>query len=344
MMKVELRSDNAVGVAPEMLAALAAANHGTELAYGGDTYTEHLHNLVREVFEHPSARVFPVTTGTAANSIGLSAMAPPWGAVLCQHNAHIIVNEGGATSMFGAGLVMKGLGGDSFKIDPAELESFLEATGWGDPHVSQPAVVSLTSPTEYGTVYQPKEVATVAEIARRWNLGVHMDGARFANAAARLGCSPADLTWRAGVDVLTLGATKNGAMSTDAIVSFDDAASEQLVYRTKRAGHTASKMRFQSAQLIAYLTDGLWLELAGHANRAMERLASGLGQLDVGFVNDPDVNILFVTMPPDAIDRLAESGVLFYRMDESTVRFVTAFATTDEQVDTAIALVGAALG
>ncbi|MDO5496083.1 MAG: beta-eliminating lyase-related protein, partial [bacterium] len=262
MNRVELRSDNSVGIAPEILEAIAAANHGSAMAYGGDSVTARLEARISEVFER-EARVFPVPSGTAANALGLSAMAPPWGAVLCHEAAHILTNEAAGTSMFGGGLAMVGMPGEGAKVSSAVVRERLERTGWGDPHESQPAVVSLTNATEYGAVYSPPEVAEVATAAREFGLKVHLDGARVANALAVLGCSAAEMVTE--VDVLSLGAIKNGAMSTDAIVSFDAAVSEQIVYRTKRAGLVASKMRFQSVQLMRYLEDGLWVRLASQA-------------------------------------------------------------------------------
>lgn len=341
MIRVELRSDNSVGVAPEILDAIAKTNRGSAMAYGGDPITDQLNALVSEVFER-DALVFPVVSGTAANALALSAMAPPWGAVLCHEDAHILTNEGASASMFGAGLAMFGLPGESSKLTPAVVRSRLERTGWGDPHESQPAVVSLTNATEHGAVYTPDEVAAVARAAREFGLAVHLDGARIANALAAIGCSPAEMTWRAGVDVLSLGATKNGVLSTDAIVSFDPAVSEQLVFRTKRAGHVASKMRFQSAQLVRYLTDGLWLRLAAQANAQMERLYSGLEKLGITARVAPAANLVFVDLPDGAADRLEAAGVAFYRMHSPTVRFVTSFATTEAEIDHALAVLGGA--
>lgn len=340
--RIELRSDNAAGAAPEIVAALVEANVGSALAYGGDACTARLTDRVREVFDNPDAAVFPVASGTAANSLALSALTPPWGAVLCHETAHIFVNEGGATSMFSGGAVMHGLGGPDFQVSVEALQTALDSVGWGDPHHSQPAVLSLTCPTDFGTVYAPKDVTALAEVAATRNLRVHLDGARIANAIASLGCDPADLTWRAGVDVFSLGAIKNGAVSTDAIVSFDPAVSEQLVYRTKRAGHVASKMRFQSAQLVAYLEDDLWLRLAGRANAAMARLGAGLADLGVEMVNRVDANMVFVRLPEAAIARLEESNLLFYRIAPGLIRFVTSFQTTDDDVDLALTRITAA--
>jgi len=333
---IELRSDNAAGVAPEILAAVQAANTGSALAYGGDDLTAHLHDVVREVFEHPTARVFPVTSGTAANALAISASTPPWGAVLCHPSAHIITAEGGATSLFGGGAVMQGVDGDHALIDPGHLKAALDAVRWGDPHESQPSVLSLTVPSDFGTVYRPDEIAVLTEIARERGLRVHLDGARLANAVAALGCTPADVTWRAGVDLLSLGATKNGALSAEAIVVFDDAIADQLVYRTKRSGHVTSKMRFQSAQLTAYLTDGLWLRLAGSSNRRMAALTAELEAIDgVRLAERVDVNMAFVELPAAAIHALAGSGLLFYRMGPTSIRLVTSWQTTEDDVTTA---------
>ena len=330
---IELRSDNAAGVAPEILAAVEAANTGSALAYGGDALTADLHDVVRTVFEHPTARVFPVTSGTAANSLGLSAAMPPWGAVLCHPSAHIITAEGGATSLFGGGAVMQGVAGDHALIDPARLRAALEAVRWGDPHESQPSVLSLTLPSDYGTLYRPDGIAELAAIAGERGLRVHVDGARLANAVAALGCAPADVTWRAGVDVVSLGATKNGALSAEAIVVFDDEIADQLVYRTKRSGHVTSKMRFQSAQVAAYLTDRLWLRLATNANEQMAALVAELVRINgVRLVERVEVNMAFIELPAAAIDAATESGVLFYRMGETEIRLVTSWQTTPDDV------------
>jgi threonine aldolase len=341
---IELRSDNAAGVAPEILTAVSAVNAGTALAYGADRVTEQLEAVVRSVFEHPGARVFPVTSGTAANALSLSSMSPPWGAVLCHDTAHILNTEAGATSMLGGGLSMRGVAGDDFRMHPDTLAEAFAATRWGDNHHSQPRVLSFTQPTDMGTIYSVAEIAALTAAAREYGLRAHLDGARLANAIVALGCSPADITWRAGIDVVSMGATKNGALSAEAIVCFDDAAADELVYRTKRAGHVTSKMRFQSAQLIAYLTDDLWLRLAADANQRMARLASGLAELGVGFLNRPDVNMLFAAVADDVATELERSGLLFYRIRPGVIRLVTSWQTTDDDVDRSLAAFAAALG
>jgi len=332
---VELRSDNAASVSPAILEAMAAVNSGSALAYGGDEVTAALEARVREVFEHPTARVFPVLSGTAANALSLSALTPPWGSVLCHETAHILSSEGGATSYLSGGAVMTGLAGEGYKMAPEALQAHLDGVRWGDPHHSQPTVLSLTSPSDYGTVYSVAEISELTGIAKTRDLRVHLDGARFANAVVATGAATADLTWRAGVDVLSLGATKNGALSAEAIVCFSDAPADELVYRTKRSGHVTSKMRYQSAQLLAYLTDDLWLRNARNANERMAELAAGLEKAGVRITNSVDANLAWVDLPEETADRLEAAGVLFYRLG-GQVRFVTSWQTTSEDVRTVL--------
>jgi threonine aldolase len=333
---IEFRSDNSAGVAPEILASLADATHGTALAYGHDVVTERLEQRVREVFEHDTARVFPVTSGTAANALALTALSPPWGSVLCHETAHILNAEGGATSMLGAGAVMTGVAGEDFRMTADSVRAALASVGWGDPHYSQPSVLSFTQPTDRGTLYPLDEIAELSAIARGSGLKVHLDGARFANALVALDCSPADLTWRSGVDAVSLGATKNGGLSAEAIVVFDEQAADELVFRTKRSGHVTSKMRFQSTQILAYLADDLWLRMARNSNQRMVQLAAGLAELPVEFLNRPDVNMLFVRISDEAADQLERAGLLFYRMGVETIRLVTSWQTTEADVAEAL--------
>ncbi|MFI5623136.1 threonine aldolase family protein [Nocardioides sp. NPDC051685] len=340
-MTVELRSDNAAAVSPAILEAMAAVNSGSALAYGGDEVTAALEKRVREVFEHPTARVFPVLSGTAANALSLSAMTPPWGSVVCHQTAHILGSEGGATSFLSGGAVMTGIAGEDYKMAPEALQTHLDGVRWGDPHQSQPAVLSLTSPSDYGTVYSPREITDLTAIAKTRDLRVHLDGARFANAVVATGATPADLSWRAGVDVLSLGATKNGALSAEAIVCFTDAPADELVYRTKRSGHVTSKMRYQSAQLLAYLTDDLWLRNARNANERMAELAAGLRTAGVRITNSVDANLAWVALPEETADHLEAAGVLFHRLD-GQVRFVTSWQTTTDEIRTVLRLLGAA--
>ncbi len=343
MNQIELRSDNTAAVVPEVLAAVTAANEGTALAYGGDELTARLETVVREVFEHPTARVFPVTSGTAANALSLSSLCPPWGSVLCHDSAHILNSECAATSMLGGGAAIRGIPGADFRMSADSLQEALDSIRWGDPHHSQPAALSFTQPTDMGTIYTLDDLAAVVAVGKTRGLRVHLDGARFANALVALDCSPADMTWRVGVDVLSLGATKNGALSAEAIVAFDDRAADELVYRTKRAGHVTSKMRFQSAQLIAYLTDGTWLRTAANSNARMADLSGGLAKLGVEFANRPDVNMLFAYVDDAVADQLEAAGLLFYRMGRGTIRLVTSWQTTSDEIEQALAAFESAL-
>jgi len=335
--RIELRSDNAAGVAPEVLAAVAAADHGSAMAYGGDQLTGRLHELVTETFGATTVSVWPVSTGTAANSLALAAMCPPWGAVLCHESAHILRNEGGATSMFTGGAVMRGVAGPHARIDPEALRAAIADTTPGDPHHSQPRVLSLTCPSDMGTVYTPEQVATLASVARSHGLRVHLDGARLANAIVADGVTPAALTVGAGLDVFSLGSIKNGGMSADAIVCLDPSLDEELLYRTKRAGHVASKMRYASAQLIAHLTDGLWLRLAERANTAMAVLVGGLSAEGVEFVETPAANMAFLRAETPLADALDLAGLDFYRISDTVIRFVTSWQTSDDDARDAAA-------
>ena len=336
MRPIELRSDNSAGVPDPILDAIHSANAGSAMAYGADEVTALLEARVREVCEHPTARVFPVTSGTAGNALGLSSLTPPWGAVMCHEPAHILNAEATATSLLSSGAQMIGLAGDDHQLAVDSLRAVLDGAGWDDPHHTQPAVLSFTQPTDMGTVYPIEVISELCSVARASGLRAHLDGARLANAISSLGCAPADVTWRAGIDVFTLGATKNGAMSAEAIVSFDDAASKELVYRTKRSGHVTSKLRFQSAQIEAYLTDGLWLRLAANSNAMMRRLADGLAALDVEVANRGDANMAFLRRPDEVIDRLDADDLLFYRIAPGVIRFVTSWQTTVDDVDAAL--------
>lgn len=333
---IDLRSDNTAGAQPHILQALTRANTGSAAGYGDDDLTARLQDRVSEVVER-EAHVFPVVSGTAANALALSTLCPPWGAVLCHEQAHIAVNEAAATSMFTGGAALIGLPGPNSRLTVEAVQARFDATGWGDPHNSQPAVLSITQATELGAVYPLAQIAALADLARSRGLRVHLDGARLANAVAALGCTPADVTWRSGVEVFTLGATKNGTLTADAIVTFDPQVAHELRYRLKRAGHVASKMRFQSAQLLAYLEHDRWLASAGHANAAMARLVAGLAQF--GYRPDPpaQANIAFVRVPERVSERWTRAGIEFYLIEPGVVRFVTSWQTSFAEIDDALA-------
>ena len=331
-------SDNVSGISPEIMAALERANSGAALPYGDDPITGRLSERVSAIFERDCA-VFPVGTGSAANAMALAALVPRYGAVYCHRLAHINVDECGGPEFFSGGAKLVLLEGDHAKIDPAAVAAAIE--GVGDVHRVQPAAVSITQASEMGAVYQVEEVAALAETARQHGLAFHMDGARFANAVARLGCSPAEITWQAGVDVLTLGATKNGALAAEAAVFFDPAKAGDFAYLRKRGGHLFSKMRFVSAQLEAYLSDDHWLANARHANARATRLAEGLTALPgVGLLAPVEANEIFLSLPDRLLEGLFARGFEFYSWGEAgakQARLVSAFNTRPEDVEDLIA-------
>ncbi|SNS39737.1 MULTISPECIES: low specificity L-threonine aldolase [unclassified Azospirillum] len=335
-------SDNVAGAAPEIMAALLQANGGTAPSYGADAITKRLEQRFADLFGRAVA-VFPVATGTAANALALAQFTPAWGAIYCHAEAHIQADECGAPEMFSGGAKLVPLPGPHGKLSPDTLAAALDRAPKGFVHAVQPAALSLTQATEAGTVYCPDEVAALAEIAHRHGLSVHMDGARFANAVAHLGCDPAEVTWRAGVDALSFGATKNGALGAEAVIFFDPAKAADFAYRRKRSAHLFSKMRFLSAQLDAYLADGLWLRLAAHANAMAARLAQGLAALPgVTLAHPVEANEIFAALPEAMITHLQTHGAGFYRWDGQVVRLVTAWNTPAADVEHFLALAAAA--
>lgn len=335
-------SDNVTPAAPEVIAAITAANTGAVHSYGDDPYTERLQQLASAVFETDVA-IYPVTTGTAANALALATLVPPYGAIYAHEAAHIVTDECGAPEFYTGGAKVIGLPTTDGKLTPAQLEAPLRFAKEMGVHHVRPAALSLTQSTEWGTVYTPAEIKALADAAQAQQLGVHMDGSRLANAIAYLECSPAEITWKAGVDVLCLGATKNGAMAAEAVVFFNRTHATEFESRRKRGGHLWSKMRFLSAQLIAYLEDELWLRNARHANAMAARLAAGLAAVSgVRLVQKAQANELFVEMPDRLIEALLAEGFEFYRwaapagVKGSVVRLVTSFCTTERDVDTLV--------
>lgn len=329
------RSDNDAGASPAVLAAMAACNEGPSYPYGADPWTADAQQKLCEVFGR-RVQVLLVSTGTAANSLALAAMSPPWGGVLCHRLAHVQNDECGAPAFFGAGLRTIASAASGAHLDPSLLAIEL-AHGRGDVHVVQPAGVSITQSTEEGQVYSPDTIAAISRVCREAGVPLHMDGARFANAVVATGCTPAELTWKSGVDVLSFGATKNGALNAEALVVFNEALWETLPWRRKRAGHLISKMRFMAAQMCAYLEDELWLDNARHANAMARRLAEGLERLPGVRLAAPAVtNILFASLPPQLIAGLQQRGFDFYhggRWEPGMARLVTCFRTRTEEVD-----------
>ena len=342
-------SDNVYGVHPRILAALGEANGATAPSYGADSYTSAAEEKLAEVFGC-ELRAFLVTTGTAANGLSLSAITPGYGAIICHGEAHIAVDECNSPELFTGGAKIIGLHGPGGKITPAMVEKTLKGFIRGE-HDPRPKGVSLTNATELGTVYAPAEVKVMSDLIRPRGMKLHMDGARFANAVAGLGVAPADLTWKSGVDVLSFGATKNGAMMAEAVVFFDLALAEEFAYRRMRAGQLVSKSRYLGAQMLAYLKDDLWLENARLANGLASRLADGLRQFKLIRIPNPvQANEVFAIIPRPLNDRLQGKGAVFHDWmsdslgdaiggDEIFVRFVLSFATPAQDVDAFLKLI-----
>ncbi len=335
-------SDNITGAAPEILDAIQAANDGALMPYGNDDVTRAAEAKVAQVFE-TEAEVFFVATGTAANALAISAATPPWGVIFCHAGAHLNDTEGGAPEFFSGGAKLIPLDGENGKITAAALEAAIAGAYVGNVHHAQPAAVSITQATEAGTLYNVDEVAAISAVCRDHDLKLHMDGARFSNAVAALGCSAAEVTWKAGIDVLSFGATKNGALTAEAVVLFDKVLARDFGYRRKRAGHLFSKMRLLAVQWDTYVTDDLWLRNAAHANAMATRMADGLAAIDgVALTRPVEANIVFPRLTAAMIEGLKADGFQFYeRGGENVVRLVCSFATTAEGVD---AFIGAAKG
>lgn len=331
-MTIDFRSDNTHGASPEILDALNRVAAGTITSYGGDAITDRVRERCREIFE-TDLEIFPVLSGTAANALAVASMTPPWGAVFCHDDAHIHRDELGAPEFFTNGAKLFPIAGEHGKLNAAGVARWIHSVG-EEGRMAVPACVSVTQATEAGTVYGVDEIAAIAEAAR---LGVHMDGARFANALVTVGCTPAELTWKAGVDVLTFGATKNGAMAAELIVVFRKELAKEIAPRWHRAGQRVSKMRFLSAQFDAYLTDDLWLRNARHANAAASRLAK---EMKAEILRPVEANVLFVRFAPEVAAKLKEEGFLFFDwpiFGPNAYRIVCAFDTSDADVESLIA-------
>jgi len=328
-------SDNVTGVCPEIAAAIHAANEGPAMPYGADDTTAKVEASIKELFQC-EADVFLLATGTAANVLALSVLCPPYGSIYCHQEAHIEIDECGGPEFYTGGAKLVLLPDRTGKISADDLNEALK-NQHGDVHHVKPAVVSLTQIGETGAVYSIDEIKAITTVAHKHHLKVHMDGARFANAVAALGCSAAETSCKAGVDILSFGASKNGAFAAEAVVIFTPGLAEDFAYRRKRGGHLFSKMRFLAAQFEAYLKDDLWLKTARHANNCMETLALGLTDIkDIELLFPPDANMLFARLPNHMIIDLRAKGYGFYDWpgeERSTIRLVTAFNTKKEDCD-----------
>lgn len=348
---MDFASDNTAAIAPPVMEAMLRANTGSELGYGADAVTQRLEGLFARFFEREIA-AFLVPTGTAANALALAHASPSWGAVICHANAHVATDECGAPEFFGGGLKLVTLNGDDGKLDAAGVSAHLENGGYGRVHRVTPSVLSISQASEAGTVYSPTEVRALADVAHAHGMKLHMDGARFANALAYLGTSPAELSWKAGVDILSFGATKAGAMAAEALIVFDPALVAGLAERRKRAGHLVSKHRFIAAQFEGFLEQDAWKALAMHANAMAARLDAGLEAAGMSPVWPVEANIVFALIPPDLHQRWQGAGARYYVRPPSGLpagmvppeghllaRLVTSFATTPGEVDGLLALI-----
>jgi threonine aldolase len=337
---MQFSSDNAESWAPEVLEALAKAAEGPLPSYGDDPLTEEVGQRFNHIFEK-DVTVFLVATGTAANSLAFASLCPPYGAIFAHEAAHVMVDECGAPEFFTGGAKMVALPGDAGKIAPDTLTHALSHFFEGFVHHSQPHVLSLTQATESGTVYSPEEVAVLAKIAHGRGMAVHMDGARFANALVHLGCSPAEATWKAGVDVMSFGATKNGCLAAEAVVFFNPDGAASFPYLRKRAGHLFSKHRVLAAQMLAYLEEDRWLKLAAHANAMAARLGGELAGIEgVRLWYPVQANEVFPSFPGEVAAQLMGEGAAFHPWivpgdpaQGQMCRLVTSFKTKDEDVD-----------
>jgi threonine aldolase len=312
-------SDNAAAAHPKVIEAIAASNR-LDTAYDGDEWSQKLDGAFSELFEK-EVRAFWVATGTAANCLGLAALCPPYRGIVCHRDAHIEVDEAGAPGFFTGGAKLILLDGPGAKLTPELVTAGCEAIR-NDVHQVQPAVVSITNATEYGLVYRAAEVAALGDLARQRGLAFHMDGARFANALATTGESPADVTWRAGVDVMSFGFTKNGGLNAEALVLFRTELADEIAVRRKRAGHLLSKGRVLASQILAMLEGGLWMDNSRAANSAAQTLASAAGDR---LVYPVEANELFLKVSDPEADSLRSQGFDFYEWGPGQIRLVTSW-------------------
>jgi len=325
-------SDNAYGALPQVLDALVRANEGAVRPYGADPYTESLPARFAALFER-DVTVYPVVTGTAANALALACLTPPHGAIFCHAQSHIMDSECGAPEFFSHGAKLIGIAGVDGKLSLESITAAIDAVPRGFVHTNQPFAVSLSQPTEMGTVYSLAEIAAIADACHARGVKLHLDGARFACALDSLKATPAEATWQCGVDVLSFGASKGGTLGAEAVVFFDPADARDFAYRRKKGGHLVSKMRFVSAQLHAFVEDGLWLQAAARANALAQTLAEGLRPLGaVRIVGAVQTNMVFAQMPVELAARLREAGAIFYDWTPPEggrvlVRLATSFAT-----------------
>lgn len=303
-------SDNAGPVHPQVMDFMAKSNTGYAIPYGEDVLMDQVRSKLRDIFEAPDAAIYLVALGTAANSLALATLTQPWQTIFCSDVAHIHEDECNAPEFYTGGAKLTLVPGGN-KMTPDALRTAIEGEGNRGVHGPERGPVSITQVTERGSVYSLTELAALTDVAKSFDLPVHMDGARFANALVTMNCSAADMTWRLGVDVLTFGGTKNGLMGVEAVIFFDPKHAWEFELRRKRAAHLFSKHRYLSAQMLAYLTDDLWLTSARQANANCTRLAKGLAAANVEFRHQPDANMLFTQFPRSIHKRLFDAGAAY---------------------------------
>jgi threonine aldolase len=346
-------SDNQTGASEQVMAFIQKANSGYTHGYGEDDWTDRAVQAIKETFDC-DLEAFFVVTGTAANSLSLSSMVQPWETILCHYQAHILIDESTAPEFFSGGARLLPLTQRAGKITSEHLHQYFQIAGTDYPHNTRARALSFAQSNELGQVYTPQEVNKLCSVAHQYGMFVHMDGARFANAVAALGCHPPEITWKAGVDVMSLGATKNGALAAEAVIFFNTELATTYCERRKRSGHLVSKGRFFGAQFLGWLENGHWLELANHANHQAAQLAKSLSTLPGFRLAWPvQANEVFLILPKIKAIKLQDTGATFYDWyleglppgvnlseNEAFIRLVTSFTTTDEDIATFCAAAG----
>ena len=332
---MNFKSDNVVGVCPEIMQAVMDANHGDQSSYGADEYSLKLKKVFSDVFEK-DVDVYLTSTGTASNSLALSSLVSPHQAIYCHQDAHLNTDECGAPEFYTGGAKLISIDGENGKMNLPALKKAIQVGLSLRPHTSQPGCVSLTQSTEWGTVYSLEELRRFHELAQEYHLQMHMDGARFANSLVSLNCTPADLTWKSGIDILSFGATKNGAMAGEAVVIFNHKYANDFDYLQKRAGQLMSKTRFFASQFLAYFKNDLWLKNAAHANKMAQALAALFKQHGFPIQCPVEANEIFVELPSFLADKLLKQGHFFYEWGcpgSNVYRFVTSCFTTLQEIE-----------
>lgn len=345
-------SDNCAPAHPHILEGIKRANEGYASGYGSDAATAHVRDMIREVFEAPDAAVYLVATGTAANALALASLIDPWQTIFCHPTAHIEEDECGAPEFYAGGAKLTLIDGANGKIDPDRFRAKAQLTGQLGVHNVQRGALSITNVTEVGTVYSLAEIQELTAIAKDFGMTTHLDGARFTNAMVALGCTPAEMTWKSGIDAVSFGGTKNGCFGVEAVVLFDPGKAHEFELRRKRGGHLFSKYRFLAAQMEAYLTDDLWIKLAKHANAMGDRLAAGIKDVKgAKFLHPQQANMLFCGWPRSGHEMAQAAGALYFAWPEAehpekgptdeflTARLATSWSTTPQDVDRFLELI-----